>query len=89
MKLFRVGYGKYAFYTAAETGEEAVKKIQEREHLEYMPIQVLDEIAEVDGYKVTLAAAKGVEQIEEVEAEIEPVEEKKTVKKGTKTKVGD
>lgn len=78
MKLFRVGYGRYAFYTAAETGEEAVKKIQEREHLEYMPIQVLDEIAEVDGYKVTL-----------VEAEIEPAEEKKAVKKGTKTKVGD
>lgn len=86
MKLFRVGYGKYAFYTAAETGEEAVKKIQEREHLEYMPIQVLDEIAEVDGYKVTLAAKK-VEPIEEVEAEV--IEEKKAAKKGTKTKVGD
>ena len=86
MKLFRVGYGKYAFYTAAETGEEAVKKIQEREHLEYMPIQVLDEIAEVEGYKVTLAAKK-VEPIEEVEAEV--VEEKKATKKGTKTKVGD
>ena len=86
MKLFRVGYGKYAFYTAAETGEEAVKKIQEREHLEYMPIQVLDEIAEVEGYKVTLAAKK-VEPIEEVEADV--VEEKKATKKGTKTKVGD
>ena len=86
MKLFRVGYGKYAFYTVAETGEEAVKKIQEKEHLEYMPIQVLDEIAEVDGYKVTLAAKK-VEPIEEVEAEV--IEEKKAAKKGTKTKVGD
>lgn len=88
MKLFRVGFGKYAFYTVAETGEEAVKKIQEREHLEYMPIQVFDEITEVDGYKVTLAAAKKTEPVvEEVEAEV--IEEKKTTKKGTKTKVGD
>ena len=83
-KLFKVGYGQYEFYVVATTGEEAVQKIGERERIGYLPLKVMDEITEVDGYKVVLQKA---EKKEEPKQEI--AEEKKETKKGTKTKVGD
>jgi len=88
-KLFKVGYGQYEFYVVAATGEEAVQKIGERERIGYLPLKVMDEITEVDGYKVVLQKAEKKEEPKIEPKEEEAVEEKKETKKGTKTKVGD
>lgn len=75
MNLYYGGFGKYQYYTVAESNEEAVKQIQEQYNLKALPVTV-KEINDIDGYKIVpLRDEDEIKESDEIEEIVSVVNE--------------
>lgn len=50
MNLYEVTCGLYTYYKVAKTKDEAVEKVKEEKHLEYLPFEAKE--IDLEGYKL-------------------------------------